>query len=344
VRADETEILWSLLRDTSRSFYLTLRVLPVAVRFQIGLAYALARTADTIADTDLVPLDVRLQALQQLRERIVGIHSEPLGFSGLARNQGDPAERRLLEKTEVMLALLKTLAPLDLQLVSSVLNTITSGQELDLRRFAGASRDHVVPLQAVSDLDDYTWRVAGCVGEFWTSLCHSHLYSKDNVDLTALLERGVRFGKGLQLVNILRDLPRDLQQGRCYVPLELLEPARLRPQDLLDPAVMTRFRAVYQPLLDRAEEHLAEGWKYTVSLPRRSMRVKLACAWPVLIGQKTLARLREANVLDAGQRVKVNRSAVRGIMFRSVVLYPFRSAWAQLGQPATSPARPANTH
>jgi len=43
-----------LLKATSRSFYLTLRVLPAAVRSQIGLAYLLARTTDTIADTELV--------------------------------------------------------------------------------------------------------------------------------------------------------------------------------------------------------------------------------------------------------------------------------------------------
>ncbi len=39
-----------LLKRTSRSFYLTLRVLPAAVRPQIGLAYLLARTTDTVAD------------------------------------------------------------------------------------------------------------------------------------------------------------------------------------------------------------------------------------------------------------------------------------------------------
>jgi farnesyl-diphosphate farnesyltransferase len=60
-----------LLKATSRSFYLTLRVLPAAVRPQIGLAYLLARTTDTIADTELVPLEQRLDALKRLRERIL---------------------------------------------------------------------------------------------------------------------------------------------------------------------------------------------------------------------------------------------------------------------------------
>ena len=60
-----------LLRATSRSFYLTLRVLPGAIRPQIGLAYLLARTTDTIADTEILPVESRLDALQKLRERLL---------------------------------------------------------------------------------------------------------------------------------------------------------------------------------------------------------------------------------------------------------------------------------
>ncbi|HIB24245.1 MAG TPA: hypothetical protein EYO22_06000, partial [Candidatus Poseidoniales archaeon] len=41
----------SLLEQTSRSFYLTLKVLPTKIRGQIGLLYLLARLADTIADS-----------------------------------------------------------------------------------------------------------------------------------------------------------------------------------------------------------------------------------------------------------------------------------------------------
>ena len=124
-----------LLKATSRSFYLTLRVLPARVRPQIGLAYLLARTTDTIADTELVPPAQRLDALQKLRERILGQTSTPLHFGELAQHQGSPAEKLLLEKTGDSLALLQTLSPEDLKLVREVLTTIASGQELDLRRF-----------------------------------------------------------------------------------------------------------------------------------------------------------------------------------------------------------------
>src|SRR5271169_7084354 len=106
-----------LLKDVSRSFYLTLRVLPGKVRAPIGLAYLLARTTDTIADTELVAIEQRLEALRQLRDRIQGGHATPLDFGALAQRQGSVAERVLLEKCEASLALLNGLPPADRQLV-----------------------------------------------------------------------------------------------------------------------------------------------------------------------------------------------------------------------------------
>ena len=85
---ENSELLTRLLKQVSRSFYLTLRVLPRAIRPQIGLAYLLARTTDTIADTEIIPVAQRLAALQQLRERILGQSSAPLNFGELARQQG----------------------------------------------------------------------------------------------------------------------------------------------------------------------------------------------------------------------------------------------------------------
>src|SRR2546428_10310849 len=111
-----TGALNQLLKETSRSFYLTLRVLPARVRPQIGLAYLLARTTDTIADTEILPVSERLDALQKLRERILGQTSAPLNFGELARQQGSSAEKLLLEKTEDSLALLQTLSSSDLKL------------------------------------------------------------------------------------------------------------------------------------------------------------------------------------------------------------------------------------
>jgi farnesyl-diphosphate farnesyltransferase len=207
-----------------------------------------------------------------------------------------------------------------------------------LRRFAEASADHIVALNDEQELDDYTYRVAGCVGEFWTKMCRAHLFPDAPLDDAFLLANGVRFGKGLQLVNILRDLPADLRQGRCYLPGDKLQALDLKPEALLEPANEPRLRPLYDRWLDRAEAHLLAGWAYTNALPRRSVRVRLACAWPILIGMRTLKLLRAGNVLDARQRVKVSRREVKGVMLRSVLYYPWPAAWRRLVSSRSSPS------
>jgi farnesyl-diphosphate farnesyltransferase len=325
-----------LLKQTSRSFYRTLRILPIAVRGQISLAYLLARTTDTIADTELVSLERRLASLQKLRERIRGTNDARLDFGELVGHQSSPAESALLEKVEASLTLLRTLSPADLQLIRTVLDIIASGQELDLRRFAGASADDIMALSTDAELDDYTYRVAGCVGEFWTKMCRTHLFPGARLDDTRSLADGVRFGKGLQLVNILRDMPVDLHKGRCYLPADGLAAIGLSPVDLLQPANESRLRPLYNALLDRAEAHLAAGWAYTNALPRGQVRVRLACAWPILIGVETIKRLRIENVLDPAHHIKITRAQVRKLFARSVVFYAWPAAWNRLFSPAAS--------
>ena len=370
-----TPELQKLLRDTSRSFYLTLQVLPRTVRSQIGLAYLLARATDTIADTELVPVGERLAALDALRARILGTRTEHLDFSRLAAAQsgrGSVAERRLLGSVETAIALLGQVSREDLSRIREVLTTITGGQELDLHRFeqgrpavplppptppffmpplpgetgippvisrvAAASpapsifaqpvrTEHITALATDPELDDYTYRVAGCVGEFWTKITCAHVFPNASLDEAQFLADGIRFGKGLQLVNILRDLPKDLQAGRCYVPSTRLTQHGLTPKDLLAPINYHRFRPLYAELLDRAQGHLEAGWRYTNTIPRNQLRLRLACAWPVLIGVRTIAKLGDANVLDARRRVKVSRREVQVMLASSVLRLPFRGAW-----------------
>jgi farnesyl-diphosphate farnesyltransferase len=331
-------LLGPLLKSVSRTFYRSLCVLPRRIRSQIGLAYLLARTTDTIADTGLVPPEKRLQALKELRERILGTSEAPLDFNELRQLQGSSAERTLLEKCESALGLLETLTPGDRQLVRQVLGIITSGQELDLQRFGEATADRIVALRSPDELDDYTYRVAGCVGEFWTRMCLAHLYAGRGLDESYLLAKGVCFGQGLQLVNVLRDLPTDLRNGRCYLPSDQLTTCGLAPKDLLRPENESRLRPVYAAWLARAESHLSAGWDYTNALPRYSVRLRLACAWPIQIGLETTKLLRAGPILDPEKRVKVPRGEVKKLMLRSIFLYPF-PAWKRLG-PAPSSRPP----
>lgn len=325
------ELLGERLKQVSRSFYLSLRWLPRLVREPISLAYLLARTSDTIADTAWIPASERLETLDRFAARVTGADSTPLHLADIAKGQGDKAEGTLLERVEESLALLNQLTDIDQRLVRRVLETIISGQTLDVRRFATASESDLASLETADELEDYTYRVAGCVGEFWTGVCWTHLFPRPQLSEFRLNALGRRYGQGLQLINILRDLPRDLRQGRCYLPAEKLRTVGLEPHDLLDPRNETTLRPLYDALLTDAAERLGDGWLYTNAYPRMHARIRISCALPLLIGWRTINRLRTNPILDPHCRVKVSRHEVKGLMLRAVLTHPLEMLWQRLG-------------
>jgi farnesyl-diphosphate farnesyltransferase len=181
-------------------------------------------------------------------------------------------------------------------------------------------------------------------------MCVAHLFpapkppshADQAVDCVDWFERsGVDFGKGLQLVNILRDLPRDLRNGRCYLAREMLDRIGLAPEDLLKPDQEGLVRPVYDGLLDRSRRFLETGWLYTCAIPQNFLRLRLACAWPLLIGFRTLEALRLGRILDPERRIKISRPEVYRILAKTVVAVPFPRIWRKLVvmEPAKDGAR-----
>ena len=316
------ELTGPLLKQVSRSFYLSLSVLPAGVRPGIGLAYLLARATDTIADTRIVPRETRLRHLEALRAELrapVPGRVEAIA-AGLGPGQALPAERRLLERLPECLAAFRALPTADAERVARLLEVIVEGQSDDLRHFPGEDADGLEALDARADLDHYTYQVAGCVGEFWTDMHVAHRPRLAPWDPAAMRVLGMRFGQGLQLTNILRDVPRDLRQGRCYLPRGDLARLGLAPRDLLDPAAAKTARPLVQELLQVALARYDAGWRYTLAIPAGEPRMRLACAWPLLIGLATLERLAAApGWLDPAIHVKVPRAQVYALLARSLV-------------------------
>ncbi len=314
----------SLLEETSRSFYLTLRALPSGIRPQIGMLYLLARIADTIADSKEGDTDKLLQTLEQYNERVQGRLSKLPDFASLALLQPNPAEAKLLDSVAAPIACLEEFSTGDQQRIRECLDIIISGQSLDLQRFGHPSEQAAIPLTNVDELDDYTYRVAGSVGEFWTHMSLEHLFKADAETKVQLFETGVRFGKALQLINILRDIPEDLRLGRCYIPSELLDEHGLQVNDLFKPENIDSFRPLFDSLIDKATSHLDAAVEYIGLLPYRQFRLRGACMLPVLIGQRTLTLLRTQNVLDAENRVKVLRPEIKKLKNKVIFALPSR--------------------
>jgi farnesyl-diphosphate farnesyltransferase len=315
------ELLRDVLPGVSRSFALSLRVLPTPLRLPLGVTYLVARTADTIADTRALPPASRLAALHAFRQTLRDVDAAPPTVAGSVAGDQTPGERALLARLPDVLAAYRALEPGDRDRGLGVLLTLIQAMVEALERFPPETAGRVGALETRAELDRYTYLNAGCVGEFWTDMAAAHRPRCARWDLPRMRSRGARFGQGLQLVNVLRDLPRDLRIGRCYLPRAELGRLGLAPQDLLDPATLPRARPLLDTLIDEALARLDEGRAYTLAVPRREARLRLASFWPLLIGLGTLARLRRAeNLLDPTVTVKVPRAEVRRLLAYSLGL------------------------
>jgi farnesyl-diphosphate farnesyltransferase len=301
----------TILRSVSRSFYLSIRFLPAQLRPPIALAYLLARTTDTVADTIRIPGTVRMETLKILSDGIQGNASRELVINRVASFmplQENAAERTLLDSLPDCFEWLEHTGRADRDDIRAVLEKITHGQVLDLHRFDNPAK--VRALQTAGDLDEYTYLVAGCVGEFWTRLCFRQLRDFASLIQDEMLALGRRYGMGLQLINVLRDAGADLRAGRCYFPEDELGAVSLTAVQIL--SEFDRFQPIYQRWMEKAQDGLVCGMQYSCAI--RNRRVRAATVLPALIGARTLALLRKAGASALHQTIKVPRREVRAMI------------------------------
>jgi len=310
----ERELGGQLLASVSRSFYLTLKALPKELREPISLAYLLARTADTIADTASVPGSIRIECLNDFETLVQSNSAETKKrlttriVTDFVSRQADEAERRLMERFSDGLNWLSTMRGAPLAAIQQVLQRIIHGQRLDIQRFPADGTLRC--LSTEDELDEYTWLVAGCVGEFWTEMCAIEKPGSFDTSITTEQMKiwGARFGKGLQLINILRDLGEDLRDGRCYLPGFTAEGVQ-RDNRILQPA--------WQQWLSTCRAHLDCGLSYIKNVTDGKLRY--ATSLPLLIGVKTLARMEKTSWETMLNGVKVSRLDITVILAEAAV-------------------------
>jgi farnesyl-diphosphate farnesyltransferase len=321
-----------LIQGVARSFALSLLCLPGGMRTPVGLAYVLARASDTVADSmdegarDPDRRTARRRALDALQGAIRASAQEPPLTSGLLGPSiadlgpvPKADEQRLLHQLDALVAGLRLLPAGDRRRIADVCDTIVAGQRLDLQRFDhGAGELHALALSA--ELVDYTWRVAGCVGHFWSASCEAHVPLWRTRPLDAMMADGARFGMGLQRLNLLRDTHQDLTLGRCYWPIEELDRVGLTPHALAqavharDAKALQAMRPLMAHWIEQARADLSHGIGYTVSV--RPVRLRWACALPALLGLQTLRAIEHLGPLALTQSVKVPRTWVYRLLLR----------------------------
>lgn len=214
----EHDPLQALLLKTSRTFALSIPMLPQPTRAHVAIAYLVFRIIDTLEDAVHWSTAHRLRALAEMKALLGSLDPEQGQLVATRWLEQPPLDHEgyleLLAATPRVLEELRALP--EPARASIVRHALRSAAGMSVFVDQSDASGHL-RLQTLDDLRDYCYAVAGVVGEMLTDL---FLLGRPELAGVAreLRDRAVRFGEGLQLVNILKDVNADAAAGRIFLP------------------------------------------------------------------------------------------------------------------------------
>lgn len=218
LRDDELD---QLLAATSRTFALSIPLLPEPTRREVGLAYLLFRVADTLEDAEVWSPAEQVTALgdfASLLEDPSEERSTALAARWLETPPLDhPGYLELLAALPRVMTSYAALRPEARRLIGQYTGRTAQGMAQFVSRRLASGQLQLVDLP---DLSRYCYVVAGIVGEMLTEL---FLLGRDGLGQAArfLRQKSALFGEALQLVNILKDSGVDATHGRRFLPSQV---------------------------------------------------------------------------------------------------------------------------
>ncbi len=200
-------------------------------RRDITTFYAFCRLIDDIADNPQLPPEEKARQLSQWRASL---------------RQPQPNESPLATEIRALMA--------KYPVTPEMLEEIIAGVEMDLTISEYANFD---------ELRVYCYRVASAVG-----LVSIEIFGYRNPDCR---EYAVQLGLALQMTNILRDVGKDLENGRIYLPQEDLARFAYSADALRNHVYDDHFLQLMRFEADRAERFFASARELLPAEDRRSM-------------------------------------------------------------------------
>lgn len=328
-----------VLPEVSRTFALTIRILPPRLRESVTIAYLLCRIADVLEDATGLDPSLRISGLESFAGALAnpGASAEELSESLDPADQlplQDPCSVRLLGGRLAVLRSYSRLPEVERDVLSRWIQAMALGMSTFVereRRFAAAEDaagpfDHLrraadeLPfvLETRDELRAYAYYVAGTVGHLLTELFMLHLGPKAPLP-GRLRDLAEPFGLGLQFTNIIQDIAEDRRRGWSYVPEEIARSHGTTVRRLDDPERMSAALQVVGDLVHEAAGYLDRAMEYTLLMPRCAPRIRLFCLWPTFFALRTLVRLwGEEQVVSGVEKVRITRREVRRVIGSTV--------------------------
>jgi len=309
-----------MLPKVSRTFAPTIRMLPKKLEVAVTVAYLLCRIADTVEDEESLSKEQKQQYLtlyaqifkQKDRAKIKEFLKHIITIPDY--NQ----DVYLMKNVPRVLSVFFSFAPEVQNLIAIWVVEMVMG----MKKFAQSQNRHKFQfLRSLKDLDEYTYYVAGTVGHLLTAL-FAHFSQKITPAVVKRLEIfSESFGKGLQMVNIIRDMTKDLRRGQSYIPEEILKKYKLTRQSIFKVDNSEQAQRLFNELIQIAVQHLDNALAYIVNIPKEETRIRLFCLLPLFWAMQTLALIQKNTValLRTGS-IKISRRIIRIEFLKAIIL------------------------
>ena len=298
------------LQKVSRTFALTIPLLPMPLADWVGNAYLLCRIVDTIEDDADLSIDLKqkhiLSYLAALAGEIDSI-AWSQGLHSLLSASTSEGERSLIADIPAVLGRLASFPDAVRDILIRGVGIMSQGM---------AAQQECAVITQAADLDRYCYSVAGVVGELLTELfaVYSPLVATVKSTLSPL---AVSFGEGLQLTNILKDVWEDASRGVCWLPLCQSEAESFAACSL------SQQRHLLDVHLALAHGHLRDALTFTLQLPKHEQGLRQFCLWAIGMALLTLRRIHTIPDFRHSSQVKISRHQVKSVIVWSKILGRF---------------------
>ncbi len=308
---NENQFCTAMLPRVSRTFALGIRLLPRPLEDPITIGYLLCRIADTIEDDRALAPERKLQLLDQFlvcfsSSAAAQRYAADVGAAGMSES-----DRALVAGSALVFRAYRALDPASRAIIREWVAEMAGGMQEFVRLYPAGIR-----IQSVAEFRRYCYFVAGTVGHLLTDLWHAHSPFIGRRTYAKLLTRCEAFGEALQTVNILKDIPWDVErENAVYIPRDLLESAGSGHDRILDPALRSNNRLALQTLVALADADLDNALRYVSDIPPAALRIRLFCVLPTVFAAATLRELkRSEQMLVPGGGVKITRNEVKSLI------------------------------
>jgi farnesyl-diphosphate farnesyltransferase len=306
-----------ILPAVSRTFAVSIRLLPGRLRDAVGTAYLLCRIADTVEDAPELAADAKASLLGVLAACFDDEASIARFVEGSVTVTGDDAHLRLVRNAALVFESYAALPRPTRRVIRRWVREMIVG----MRKFVLAY-PHGIRIQSLDEYKEYCYYVAGTVGYLLTDLWHEHSPSIGPRRYEALRRRSRAFAEALQTVNILKDVARDAEhENSIYIPEQLLRDAGSGHATILAGDRAEQNQAALGQLIQLAWHDLDQATAYLLDIPRRAPEIRLFCALPLLFAHATLRDLtRTPGAIVRREVVKISRAEVKAITVLSRLL------------------------